>query len=745
MTDPYGRAFYVHAHENLEVFQIEELIHHDHGGVVRANLILGETLDPPVPGDLNDARVTITAGGSGSQFTDAMGNFNFPGGTGTRTIRARLDGRWSNVNDQSGADEEQSLTMGEGNGFNFLLNGSPNETTTAETTAFFWTTETHNFTSAVMGNNGLEFELTTNVNINSTCNAFWDGSSINFYRAGGGCPNTAHDATVVAHEYGHGVDSGRGGILNGSYSEGFGDALAHALTDQSCAGIAFFGPGTCLRDANSNRQWPAPECGGQVHCEGEVYGQFMWRVTNNLKASLGQTAGRQLATELLLFSAMANPTNIPDAVLETFIADDDNGNLDDGTPNYDDIAEAASSRNLPFPEIPALAWSYPDGLPDILSPGTATVRVNVAANRRTPAADSGIFHYRSSGGIWVQTAMTELAPNEYEATVPTPNCFDTIDFYFEVGLDGGGIALEPFSAPASFFSAVVATDQFVAFEDDFQTNNGWTVENVNLTDGQWTRGVPAGDGSRRDPTSDYDGSGACFVTDNVAGNSDVDGGPTRLVSPVFDLTGGGQISFAYWHSNDDGDDPFTCDISNNGGSSWVTAFQVVGGGDGWNTHVFNAGDFVSPTSTMRVRFTSTDNPNDSITESGVDAFKAARIECEEGPEPIFLSLTPDPTVGGEDATVLVTNAESGEPIQIWFSRGAVVEDGGPCPPELGGLCIDLVEPARIVAEGNATAFGQYSRTKTVPPRLTGRTVNLQATAVAGSDSRKSNVITRTIE
>ena len=34
------------------------------------------------------------------------------------------------------------------------------------------------------------------MNINSTCNAFWNGSTINFYRSGGGCRNTGELAAV---------------------------------------------------------------------------------------------------------------------------------------------------------------------------------------------------------------------------------------------------------------------------------------------------------------------------------------------------------------------------------------------------------------------------------------------------------------------------------------------------------------------------------------------------------------------
>ena len=60
----------------------------------------------------------------------------------------------------------------------------------------------------------IDSKVTANMNINQTCNAFWNGSSVNFYRSGGGCSNTGEIAAVFLHEWGHGMDTNTGGAAS---------------------------------------------------------------------------------------------------------------------------------------------------------------------------------------------------------------------------------------------------------------------------------------------------------------------------------------------------------------------------------------------------------------------------------------------------------------------------------------------------------------------------------------------------
>jgi len=85
----------------------------------------------------------------------------------------------------------------------------------------------------------LQSRLTTNVNIFNTCNAFWNGTSINFYRSGGGCRNTGELAGVFDHEWGHGLDQNdANGTLSNS-SEAYADIAAIYRLQTSCVGYGF--------------------------------------------------------------------------------------------------------------------------------------------------------------------------------------------------------------------------------------------------------------------------------------------------------------------------------------------------------------------------------------------------------------------------------------------------------------------------------------------------------------------------
>ena len=179
--------------------------------------------------------------------------------------------------------------------------------------------------------------------------------TINFFQAGGGCPNTAY-SDVVLHEYGHAIDHAKGDILDGGYSEGFGDALALIGTRQSCLGRDFFGAGTCLRPATDLVIGPRPPATARTTI-GRRYAGFTWELIQQLKNTFDDDGAFGIAERLVLGAAAASPSDIPDAVHLMFLVDDDDGNLANGTPHFEALAAAADSRNIPRPPDPVVGGS----------------------------------------------------------------------------------------------------------------------------------------------------------------------------------------------------------------------------------------------------------------------------------------------------------------------------------------------------------------------------------------------------
>jgi C1A family cysteine protease len=327
-------------------------------------------------------------------------------------------------------------------------------------------------------------------------------------------------------------------------------------------------------------------------------------------------------------------------------------------------------------EYPPLYITFPEGLPDYVDPGEATpiaVEISDAAQGYVP--DSGLLHYRYDGGSFLTAPLTMVTGTLY-ATLPPAECGDQPEFYISAEGDGGSTVLSPPDAPDSLYTAAVG-EPVLVFADNFETDQGWTAENLGATSGFWQRGVPVNDPDwDYDPMSDADGSGQCYLTQNQYGNTDVDDGAVRLTSPTIDMTGGDiTISYDYYlllTNTAGGVDRLLVEISSNdGGGPWIEiARHDTNGGLNWRHHAITQADLdaagVTLTATMKIRFTTNDADPQSINESGLDAFEVVQLHCEGGAE-CFGDLDGDDDVDLNDLATLLSH--------YGMASGAVYEDG----------------------------------------------------------------------
>jgi hypothetical protein len=314
----------------------------------------------------------------------------------------------------------------------------------------------------------------------------------------------------------------------------------------------------------------------------------------------------------------------------------------------------------------ALVISVPDGVPEFIDPDTDTgILVQIDNVSESYIAGSGTLHYRYDDGEFNTAPLLELGNNQFLATLPAPGCDAVPEYYFSATGHPGTTVYEPAEAPDVVYHGTVARVT-TYLEDDFETDQGWTVENdPSLTGGAWERAIPSTDGSYDEATADYDGSGHCFVTQNTH-HGDVDGGPTHLISPTLDMSGTNNsiLRFAYWFACDDfepsSEDDLVVALSNNDGQDWVDVATYEATLE-WVRADLVIADYLTPTDTMKIRFTTSDNPNNSKTEAAVDAIWLYDRSC--GPTLCAGDLNCDGVVNFDDIDPFVTalGCQGGDP------------------------------------------------------------------------------------
>jgi len=285
---------------------------------------------------------------------------------------------------------------------------------------------------------------------------------------------------------------------------------------------------------------------------------------------------------------------------------------------------------------PPLTITLPNGTPDLIPPAVPTpITVQITDGYEQFAPGSGQLHYRFDNGAFLITTVSPLGGDLYEALLPGAPCDVTPEFYFSANGDGGTTIYEPADAPTTVYTASVGS-MAVFMEDDFQTDQGWTVFN-GASAGNWERADPqptTSSGLTIQPGDDHTPSGTlCFVTGPLAGSSagtyDVDGGPTHLTSPLIDLAGrSAKVSYWRWyHISTVWDDQFVASVSNDDGATWYTLESLDDRAE-WTLAEFWLDDVLTTTSQMRFRFTADDSPNNSLVEALVDDFKIECLECD---------------------------------------------------------------------------------------------------------------------
>ncbi len=292
-------------------------------------------------------------------------------------------------------------------------------------------------------------------------------------------------------------------------------------------------------------------------------------------------------------------------------------------------------RALELTPPPAIRFEHVDPIPKTIPPDRpSSFTVRIADGEQQVLPESAMLMYRTAAaGFAEPTPLRFMGDGLYAVDLPSVPCETTIEYYFLAAGNDGTFVTDPLDAPASLHT-VLSIQYQTLFDDDFETDLGWEVDGGTSTTGRWTRVIPVGTSAQPafDRSTDY--GRYCFITGQHPpgggdGANDVDGGPVRLISPVIPLPlPDAEITYARWFYTTTGTpDQLTVEISRNGGASWVVV-ESVGNTGGWTTHSFLLSEIPQAVGDqLRIRFSTSDIPSDSLTEAALDEFRVQAIDC----------------------------------------------------------------------------------------------------------------------
>ena len=567
--------------------------------------------------------------GGGNYYTDSLGNVNVPG-SGNATFS--LEGLFAEVQTNGSVPTFNSQLS------NTNVSFDNSNSTIQERTAFYSVNKIHDHLKSVFPTfTGLDYALETNIDVQGSCNAYYDGT-INFFAEGNGCNATAKIPDVVYHEYGHGINNYRygSGMWNGGLNEGYADIWAISLTQSPVLGYGWdiSDPSVYVRRYDQDRKVYPQDLVGEVHADGEIIAGAFWdtylnlndmpQMLNLFKYTFDGAPDGPNGTEGIIYT---------DVLVEVLFADDNDANLTNGTPNDIAIIQAFALHGITLLSNAVIAHS-----PVSLAPGNIDINIsaNISATYSWALSSANCFYRVNDNQNWNALSMTANG-NNFTATIPAQSNGNIIAYYisltdnygFESGINPQESNVVPLKDANLPYFTMVGYELYN--EEDFDFNVGfWQTGDPldNATTGLWEIGAPIG--SYDDPNSlsgivqtatQHTQNGyACAFTGNASsindgiGANDVDGGHTTLYSPYFNLSSYINPAFTYWrwYTNNPssganpGADWWQVLITDDG-VNWVYVENTLSSDLSWRRNAFRVKDYVNLSSSVQLKFIASDS------------------------------------------------------------------------------------------------------------------------------------------
>ncbi len=484
-----------------------------------------------------------------------------------------------------------------------------------------------------------------------SCNAYYDYSSINFFADDGTCYASGLFIEIVYHEFGHGINHrayiafGDNGMDNSALHEGYSDVWTMFMTGDPVLAEGFFksNPSSFIRRYDqAPMRYPEDVDPTAPHVTGQIIAGAWWDF-------------RQLTDPYTAFQVFADHyMGTPDApdgqegqlyqdcLMEALIADDDDGDLTNGTPNQRELLCAFARHGI----YPAGGSAFPLVADNVHKTdevvGTITgVKLSAFTNG---IVDTVWLFYRLQGqSTWDSAMAQRVSGDSFAVYIPVQGPA-IVEYFFKYSTCQ---AEQTMPQNVQGVPANIPYVRLMGYElkEDVpvSTARPWLIgaPDDDATTGTWNITAPVA--SYLDPASPsretmiqpgydrtgdnvYAVTGASATETDQPGTDDIDNGKTTLTSPAIDLSQYQDPVITYWRwfSNEMGASPledyWRVYISNND-STWVLVEETNAPDRSWRLVALRVKDYVEPSSKVRLRFVAEDVGNGSLVEAALDGLK----------------------------------------------------------------------------------------------------------------------------
>lgn len=556
---------------------------------------------------------------------------------GNTTYKLNFDSYYGKLSSQSGkAISEPAFTILAGNDNPLLLDD--NNSHIIERTLFYHMNKIHTFYK----------ELDTNVAVPdrktylklywdfTMDNAYSDMDTIAFLNLNSKKMNLGLTPQVVYHEYGHSyvnllyneLSNGKiSGLLNSAIHEGLADLSAATASNEPKIGIgAFVGyPDSTFRNLENTIHYPEG-MQGESHYDGQVISGAYWDLrkavsldyVNHIVQKVKYGMPDDMNTGLAFYKFF----------VETIIADDDDGDFDNGTPHDEAIITSFDNHGIGMELYTKLNFYHQQLVRNISAGELYKIDFSLNMSKLKPYEFTDISVIYSKDGFATANKIpaTKISDGKYTASIPSLQSGDFINYYFT--------AIHPISGKVLQFtrSWEDSSTYFysVNYENTYHLNSDyaqWIVgaPEDNAYTGEWQWAIPnyvSNDGYLIQPNGNCKSEPQpCFITGICPDSTPhalLNGfpdGTTSIISPTFSLAISQKhyIDFSSFYSEYGyplQENHFYLYISNDNGTSWTNIADLTHNYYSWYESGIPINDYLGGAGKVKFKFVLQKGPLD---------------------------------------------------------------------------------------------------------------------------------------